>query len=91
MMHDESQIDWRNPYRQSAGSWHKGDLHVHTVLSRDGEIAEDVLLPHFEQMDYRFVAITDHNLVSRGVHPRSRLSVPARLAVARPRFWSTPC
>jgi hypothetical protein len=73
--HDESEIDWRNPYRESAGSWLKGDLHVHTVLSRDGEISEDVLLPHFEQMDYRFVAITDHNVVSSGVHPRSRLAV----------------
>jgi len=75
MRHDESEIDWRDPYHQTAGSWYKGDLHVHTVLSRDGEISEDVLLRHFEAMGYRFVAITDHNLVSTGVHPRSRLVV----------------
>jgi hypothetical protein len=68
-------MDWRNPYRRSAGSWYKGDLHIHTVLSRDGELPEDVLLRHFEAKGYRFIAMTDHNLLSNGVHPPSRLVV----------------
>lgn len=50
-------------------------MHLHTVSSRDRELPEDVLLLHFESTDYRFVAITDHNLVSASVHPRSNLVV----------------
>jgi hypothetical protein len=73
MKHDTLEVDWRNPYHQTAGSWYKGDLHVHTVLSRDGEISENVLLRHFERKGYSFVAITDHNLISTGVHPPSNL------------------
>ena len=50
---------------QAPGRWLKGNLHAHTTNS-DGRVAPDERVAGFARQGYDFLAITDHNFVTRG-------------------------
>ncbi len=52
-----------NPYA-SKGQWHKGQLHCHTTES-DGDLSVEEVLALYARRGYEFVALADHNLVTR--------------------------
>jgi len=46
------------------GNWYRGALHVHSTLS-DGERSPDEVLDWYRARGYHFVALTDHDVLSR--------------------------
>jgi hypothetical protein len=47
------------------GHWYRGALHVHSTLS-DGQRTPDEVLHWYHTRGYHFVALTDHDVLSRG-------------------------
>lgn len=45
--------------------WWKGNLHTHSFWSDGGEFPEMIALK-YKEMGYHFLALTDHNILSRG-------------------------
>lgn len=48
-----------------ATRWYKGNLHTHSLWS-DGNDFPDMITKWFADRDYHFLAMTDHNILSRG-------------------------
>ena len=57
------------------GNWYRGALHVHTSNS-DGADAPAVVLERYRALGYDFVAITDHQKVTRAPAPEGMLVLP---------------
>ena len=47
--------------------WFKGNTHVHSWFS-DGDSAPDVVVSWYKEHGYHFLALTDHNTISRRSH-----------------------
>jgi hypothetical protein len=52
-----------DPYR-TEGQWYKGQLHCHSTNS-DGRLAPEEVVSHYADLGFDFVALTDHNKVTR--------------------------
>ncbi|QEG23217.1 PHP domain-containing protein [Mariniblastus fucicola] len=46
--------------------WWKGNLHTHSLWS-DGDDFPDMIASWYAERDYNFLALSDHNILSRGV------------------------
>ncbi len=51
-----------NPYKNSAKSWLKGALHLHSTNS-DGSDPPKMVIEDYEKLGFDFIAFTDHNTV----------------------------
>lgn len=59
----------RDPTPRSAGDgayWWRGNLHTHTLWS-DGDSFPEVVVDWYKRHGYHFLALSDHNILSRGV------------------------
>lgn len=65
--HALAQIIVKNPYANSGGYWHVGQLHAHTNES-DGIRTPADLVNAYKSVGYDFVAITDHNVMTSGTN-----------------------
>ncbi|MCM8777957.1 MAG: CehA/McbA family metallohydrolase [Candidatus Omnitrophica bacterium] len=54
-----------NPF-EAKGNWYKGNLHTHTKNS-DGEFTPEETFAIYSKMGYNFLAITDHNRITKGL------------------------
>ena len=45
--------------------WYKGNLHTHSLWS-DGNDYPEMIADWYKNQDYHFLALSDHNLLSRG-------------------------
>ncbi len=59
-----SPVNWTNPYVPGGNLWLKGNLHLHTTFSSDGEITPQDAVQLYKNEKYSFIAFTDHNLLS---------------------------
>ena len=57
--------------------WWKGNLHTHTLWS-DGDDFPEMIAESYRQRGYHFLALSDHNLLSRGERWMSLKSVADR-------------
>lgn len=53
------------PPATSSGSWLKGNMHTHSLWS-DGNDFPEMIVDWYRQRGYRFLVLTDHNILSRG-------------------------
>ncbi len=74
-------INWQNPYDCCGNLWLKGNLHVHTTRSEDGKIPLDEVIKLYENMDYSFIALTDHNTITDPTIYDSSISLLAGIEV----------
>ena len=51
-----------NPF-STAGNWYRGNTHSHTTTS-DGKLSVAELTRDYEEREYDFLVITDHNVVA---------------------------
>jgi hypothetical protein len=62
-------LGWSEPLEPSAKTetkrWYKGNLHTHTYWS-DGDEYPEMVLDWYKTHGYDFVALSDHNTLSRG-------------------------
>ena len=53
------------PVADAARPWFKGNTHTHTLWS-DGNDFPDMVVAWYKERDYDFLALSDHNILSRG-------------------------
>ncbi len=51
--------------QSSEGRWYKGNLHTHSLWS-DGNDFPEMIVDWYVRHDYDFLALSDHNILSRG-------------------------
>lgn len=51
--------------RDGQTRWFKGNLHTHSLWS-DGNDFPEMICDWYAQNDYNFLALSDHNILSRG-------------------------
>ncbi len=59
---------WKLPARDAPADqsrWYKGNTHTHTLWS-DGNDFPDMVIAWYRDRDYDFLALSDHNVLSRG-------------------------
>lgn len=62
--------EWRKPEKPSEtwvqeGTWYKGNTHTHSLWS-DGNDFPEMIVDWYKDQDYDFLALSDHNVLSRG-------------------------
>lgn len=60
-----------NPF-EAGGNWYKGNLHTHTKNS-DGQFTPEETCILYSKKNYNFLAITDHNRMTRCTSPSDNL------------------
>jgi hypothetical protein len=60
----KSPVNWTNPYVPGGNLWLKGNLHLHTTFSPDGGIAPQDVIHLYEDLQYAFIAFTEHNFLN---------------------------
>jgi hypothetical protein len=76
-----SPVNWTNPYAPGGSLWLKGNLHLHTTFSSDGEIAPEDAVQLYRDKKYSFIAFTDHNRLSPPGHDDSTIFLLAGIEV----------
>ncbi len=67
-------VDWKNPYKDRAGQWLKGNLHTHTSpASGCGKISVQDCVDRYVELGYDFLAISDHCRYTAFKDPRITL------------------
>lgn len=51
--------------KETTGKWYRGNLHTHSFWS-DGNDFPEMIVKWYADHDYHFLALTDHNILSRG-------------------------
>ena len=62
--------EWRKPPEDPGtwteeGAWYKGNTHTHSLWS-DGNDFPDMIVDWYKEQGYHFLALSDHNVLSRG-------------------------
>ena len=63
--------------QNTTGNWYKGNLHTHSFWS-DGNDFPEMIVKWYAEHDYQFLALTDHNILSRGQRWINRATVVKR-------------
>ena len=64
------------------GAWYKGNTHTHSLWS-DGNDFPDMIVDWYKEQGYDFLALSDHNLLSRGEKWMKVASVEKRRKVGK--------
>jgi len=66
--------EFNNPFT-AEGNWYKGNLHTHTTNS-DGNLSPADTVKQYREAGYHFLALTDHNLLTKLEESPSMLLIP---------------